>query len=498
MQPSSNKKQQIFTVLTALTALTVTPMVAVIPVRSQTAQTIKIAQQNQKVIIYVDAQKGDDSGSTGVSENSPYRTITYAIQQAQPGTTIQLAPGTYQEGEVFPLKLKKGVSLKGSESDKGKSVIITGGGEFLSKTFAGQDVTIAVGADSEISGITVTNSNQRGTGIWLESSNAKITNSTFVKNDREGLFIAGKSQPTIENNQFINNRGNGISIASESGGEIKNNLFDKTGFAITVAGTATPNITNNEIKNNRDGIVVTENSRPKISDNTIENNSEYGVVATGDAKPEVGSNKYAKNGTNELTASTPQGNPLVASNTESTENTTTEKTQNRSTEKTQVVADAAMFNCVPLDQGYATVVQRGNQTIPQPMITWNRVDLGGDLTPQSRCAKVTDKLNTLVASNGGTLDNLNFTTGRIKGSSVICLVNGENQGCNNENMVFTLSKQNAKKADEVLKNLINFSVTGTGIATQESKGRTYASLEKLNQKLQPELGLWFVKSKGSK
>jgi parallel beta-helix repeat protein len=501
MQPS-NKKQQILTLLTALTALTVTPIFAVNLVQAQTVQTIKIAQQNQQTIIYVDAQKGDDSAGTGVSENSPYRTITYAIQQSQPGTIIQLAPGTYQDGEMFPLKLKKGVSLKGSETDQGKSVIITGGGEFLSKTFAGQDVTIVAGVDSEISGITVTNPNERGTGIWLESSNAKITNSTFIKNNREGLFISGKSQPTIENNQFINNRGNGISIASESGGEIKNNLFDNTGFAITVAGTASPNITNNEIKNNRDGIVVTENSRPKIADNTIENNSEYGVVATGDGKPELGTNKYAKNGTNELTASTPQGTaPMVASNTENTENTTnTEKTQGTTTntEKPQLVANTTMFNCVPLDQGYATVAQRGNQTIPQPMITWSRVDLGPDLTPQSRCAKVTDKLNKLVASNGGTLDNLNFTTGRIKGLSVICLVNGETQGCNNENLVFTLSKENAKKADQVLKSLINFSTTGTGTSVQESQGRTYASLGQLNKKLQPELGLWFVKSKGSK
>jgi parallel beta-helix repeat protein len=477
MQPT-NKKQQILTIFTALTALTVTPIIAVNLVQAQTAQTIKIAQGNPQTIIYVDAQKGDDSAGTGVSENSPYRTITYAIQQSQPGTIIQLAPGTYQDGEMFPLKLKNGVNLKGSESDQGKSVIITGGGEFLSKTFAGQDVTIVAGLDSEISGITVTNPNERGTGIWLESSNAKITNSTFNANHREGIFITGKSQPTIENNQFINNRGNGLSIASESGGEIKNNLFEKTGFAITVAGTSSPNITNNQIKNNRDGIVITEKSRPTVADNTIENNREYGVVVTGKAQPSLGNNNYANNGSNELTSKVAQGSVPTPANTEEVAST--------------------MFNCVPLDKGYATVAQRGEQTIPQPMIIWNRVDLGPELTPERRCQNVTMKLNQLVANNGGTLDNLSFTIGRIKGLSVICLVNGESQGCNNENLVFTLSQKNAKKADQVLKNLITFSLTGTGTPVQESKGRVYASLGELNQKLRPEVGLWFVNSKNSK
>ncbi|HBE48855.1 MAG TPA: hypothetical protein DDW76_08680, partial [Cyanobacteria bacterium UBA11369] len=61
-------------------------------------------------IIYVNPQTGNDSAGAG-SETAPYRTISYALQQAQANTIIQLQPGSYtaDTGEVFPLTLKSGV-----------------------------------------------------------------------------------------------------------------------------------------------------------------------------------------------------------------------------------------------------------------------------------------------------------------------------------------------------------------------------------------------------
>ncbi|HEY9706220.1 MAG TPA: COP23 domain-containing protein [Allocoleopsis sp.] len=482
---TQGKNWQLLAALTVVSTLTLTPITIKL-VQAQTAKKINISQQNQPTILYVNPTQGKDAISAGESENTPYRTITFALTQAQSGTIIQLAPGQYEEDEVFPIKLKPGVILKGSEKDQGKSVVITGGGEFLSRTFAGQNITILAAVDSKISGITVTNPNLRGTGIWLESSNAIIYNNSLINSNREGIVLTGNSNPRIENNRFINNRGNGISITKDSGGEIISNLFDNTGFAITIGGNATPNVTNNQIQNNRDGIIVAENSSPRIAKNTIANNLEYGIVIVGLRNPEIGknsdANNFANNGSNEILSKVGQKDtPPVASNNGET-------------------TTATIFNCVALNKGYATVAQRGSQTIPQPMITWNRTDLGPELTPERRCQNVTMRLNQLVADGGGSLDNMSFMIGESNNQSVVCLVKDiNNEDCNDRNLVFTLSKKNAANPQKVLKNLLNFSLTGTGEPVQESTTKKrYVPLKTLDQKLRPEAGLWFLNSKSSK
>ena len=128
---------------------------------------------------------------------------------------IQLAPGTYSEetGETFPLQIKEGVTLRGDEAGKGQATLITGSGNYTSRTFAKQNITILAENNSTISGVSVTNPASRGTGIWVESTNPKIINSTFTNNLREGVFVTGTGNPTIAGNIFIQNKGNGVSVA---------------------------------------------------------------------------------------------------------------------------------------------------------------------------------------------------------------------------------------------------------------------------------------------
>jgi len=77
-------------------------------------------------ILYVNPAGGSDDPSRG-AQNSPLRTITFALRQAQPGTIVQLARGSYTKdsGEQFPLVVPAGVTLKGDEGSKGEVVAIT-------------------------------------------------------------------------------------------------------------------------------------------------------------------------------------------------------------------------------------------------------------------------------------------------------------------------------------------------------------------------------------
>lgn len=140
---------------------------------SNSDKSSDVTNSTSSKIIYVNPGHGNDAPNAGISETTPLDTITYALQQASPGTIIKLASGSYstQSGEVFPLVLKQGVILQGDESTRGENVTISGGGRYISPTFARQNVTIIAEKDSTISGISISNPNRRGTALWIESSN---------------------------------------------------------------------------------------------------------------------------------------------------------------------------------------------------------------------------------------------------------------------------------------------------------------------------------------
>ncbi|AKG22150.1 DUF1565 domain-containing protein [Calothrix sp. 336/3] len=246
-----------------------------------------------RVILYVNPQTGADATGAGTSAATPYKTITYALNQAQGNTVIQLAPGTYSEesGETFPLIVKPGVTLVGDESTKGQATLITGSGIFISPTFARQNVTIRADKDSTITGVSVTNTKDRGTGIWVESANPTISNSTFSNSIREGIFITGTANPKILNNVFVQNKGNGISIAKSAQGEIRGNQFQDTGFGLAIGGNSTPLIIENQITQNKDGIYINDMAKPVLRKNIIQNNTRDGIIATINALPDLGNNE---------------------------------------------------------------------------------------------------------------------------------------------------------------------------------------------------------------
>ena len=438
----------------------------------------------QQTILYVDPKRGIDTANTGKNSNNPLKTITAALEKAQPGTTIQLAPGRYSTGEIFPLKLKPGVTLLGEETGFGQGVIITGGGQHISRSWASQNVTILAGENTEIRGVTITNPNSRGTGIWIENTNPTISHSTFVNNNREGIFVSGTGSPAIENNQFMYNGGNGISVTRQASGEIRGNTFMDTGFALAIGHDSTPLVSNNQIRENRIGLVITQNARPIVQGNSIENNSEYGIAAIGQAEPEVGANNTFRNNEREnmLVSRPTQGTPP------SPETNGTMTVARTSSTSTGAIASTD-FSCQPYGDGFATVAQGSMAAIPQPMILWQTREFDG---PKNRCMQSTDRLNQLVVENGGHLDNMLFATGRVNNDKAVCLVTDVYESCQPKNMVFKLSRENANNPAEVLRRLIGFTVQGGGNPVQELGPEAIAPLSPVQENLQPELGLWFV------
>jgi parallel beta-helix repeat protein len=254
---------------------------------------VRIAQAPiSATVFYVNPIGGVDAPTSGKAEAAPFKTITYALQQVKPNipTTIRLAQGTYSKdsGEVFPLTLKPGLILVGDEASQGKTTIVIGGGNYLSPTWAGQNVAILGANNSEIRGISVTNPNKRGTGVWVESTNPTIANNSFVNSLREGVFITGTANPLVAGNYFGKNNGNGVVIEKSSTGTIKGNIFQENGFGIAIGGTSSPLIEGNQVVQNISGIYLNSSARPTLRSNTITDNQENGVVITVTSQPDLG------------------------------------------------------------------------------------------------------------------------------------------------------------------------------------------------------------------
>ncbi|BAZ15298.1 hypothetical protein NIES4071_71700 [Calothrix sp. NIES-4071] len=240
--------------------------------------------------IYVNPVSGNDTANG--SQQAPLKTITKALGRASAGLTIQLADGNYNttSGEQFPINIPVGVTIAGNEAKKGSLIVIEGSGEYLSRFFARQNVTILMASGAELRGITVTNPASRGTGVWIELTTPLIANCTFTKCKREGIFVSGDADPIIRDNICTDNAANGIAVAKNAKGDIRNNSCFKTGFGIVVSDTASPRLTDNKIYENRSGLIISNDARPILRTNICERNVQDGMTVIANALPDIGSN----------------------------------------------------------------------------------------------------------------------------------------------------------------------------------------------------------------
>jgi parallel beta-helix repeat protein len=241
-------------------------------------------------LIYVNPVSGNDQTGKGTIQ-APFRSITNALLQAKPTNTIKLASGTYTvaNGEIFPIQLKSGVIISGNETNQGRDTVILGGGNFLSPTLTSQNITVLGMDQAELRGVTVTNKNLRGYGLWLEGTSPKIMFNTFTGSTQDGVLVLGKSAALISKNIFTTNGANGMSIEGMAQPEVNSNRFENTGYGIIVRQSAAPRLISNILSNNRSGIIIQQAASPILRGNVIERNKQTGITILGNCTPDLGS-----------------------------------------------------------------------------------------------------------------------------------------------------------------------------------------------------------------
>jgi parallel beta-helix repeat protein len=236
--------------------------------------------------VYVHPQTGSDQTGDGSSDR-PFRTITHALKHQRGQTLIQLAEGTYTD-EQFPLVISRQTIVQGNPSNRGAEIILRGGGNFRSLFLGQQNVAIVLQDQAQLRGVTVTNPNPRGFGVWMERGNPVLTNSILKENTQDGISINGRATGIVSENLVTKNSANGITIDNLSTPEIKGNLIEENGFGISIRQNSAPQILNNQIIRNQDGVVIQAQARPLLRNNQIKNNNRTGIVVLARAIPDLG------------------------------------------------------------------------------------------------------------------------------------------------------------------------------------------------------------------
>jgi len=238
--------------------------------------------------IYINPTQGNDK-AVG-SQTAPLKTVSAALRRVKAPATLQLARGNYTSasGETFPLRIPAGIIVIGHEASRGQGIVLRGGGKYQSATFKQQNATAVLEGNAQLRGVTVTNPEAKGTGIWVESANGAIARNTITNCQREGIFITGNSKPLVRDNILRQNAASGIFLVRNAKGEIKRNLCEQTGYGIAVSDDSAPLISDNRLLNNRVGIHLTRHARPVLRRNSLENNSQGGLIVKDDAQPDLG------------------------------------------------------------------------------------------------------------------------------------------------------------------------------------------------------------------
>jgi len=247
-------------------------------------------------------------------------TIQGCIDAVSDGDTVLVERGTYYENIDF---LGRNILVASNYifdrlQATVDSTIIDGGG--LGRVVKMQSV---IGTNAGIIGFTITNgrADNGGGGIYCYLTSARISHNVITGDTAGsgyggGIYVGGKSSPTIDSNQILDNSatvGGGVMYNDSSFGEIYGNIIRKNrawpdngggnGGGLHISGGSYPNIHNNIIDSNTvryygGGISCSGGSSPNITENDIAANDAPaggGGISCASSSPTIERNTIREN-----------------------------------------------------------------------------------------------------------------------------------------------------------------------------------------------------------
>lgn len=191
-----------------------------------------------------------------------FPTIQAAIDAAEEGDTITVAPGLYQENIV----IVKHLTLQGAGADQ--------------VTIAAADpsrptLVVRLAQGVIVQGFTITGGYG---GVRIESrAQAALTANRIAGNRWDGVEVRGPAQATLENNEISGNGDDGIDVWDYGQATITKNKIFGNWKGVSVGVFARADLQENEISGNWTGALVWVGAQASFIGNKISGNRWHGV-----------------------------------------------------------------------------------------------------------------------------------------------------------------------------------------------------------------------------
>ena len=200
------------------------------------------------------------------TDRGHYRTITAAINAANPGDRVVVLPGTYEEAIV----IDKPLEIIGMGRREEIVVQASGKNTVSFKTTLGRLVNLTL--------------RQIGGGpdwfaVHIAQGRLELKECDISSESSSCVAIQGGADPRVVNNRIHDGRASGVYVFADGRGTLEENEISGNSLAgISIRNGADPTVRKNRIHDcGREGIIVQEDAAGTIEDNRIYGNTFSGV-----------------------------------------------------------------------------------------------------------------------------------------------------------------------------------------------------------------------------
>lgn len=231
------------------------------------------------------ATRGQDACDTTIATD---QTIQHAIDDANPGDSLCLEPGTYHEGITIstdrvtirstdhePARLDgQGALQDGLRIQNADHVTIE---NLHIQRYNETSIHINASHHATIKGTTLTQN--QGPGLWaLDADNATLQNNTITDNGWNGILIDYANNATVHHNTITDSDTAGIRLWGASHATLHHNTVTDNRQGIYLwSQSHQNNAHHNTITENAYGVLISSANNNTLHDNTIAHNERAGI-----------------------------------------------------------------------------------------------------------------------------------------------------------------------------------------------------------------------------